>query len=468
MEQKVERRIWTLTTITLTIMLALTIFSPGLFAEPGAAGDQDKSTEQYLRELQYTFYLLLQNYVDETDPEVLFEGAMNGMLDSLEDPYTVFVQDLFLQDLNDTTSGQFGGVGLYITTEIFDEENPRGRLPYVRVVSPIEGTPAYKAGIHAGDYIFEIEGESAEGYTSDEVSDKLRGKAGSEVNVTFLQEGGIKYNVDIKRAVIEIPTVKYDTIDDIGYVRIIEFTPYTAERVEEAIRSFKKAGCTSLIIDVRSNPGGLLESVVDVADYFFSDGIIVSTKSRVESENEVFKAKRGVLVPEEWPVAILIDQGSASAAEILTGALKDRDRAEVIGETSFGKGSVQQFLRLGDNAIKMTTARYYTPSGVNIDKTGIDPDIPVESHELTDEEFESYKTIIEEDRIGLFIQDEGTPSDRKIENFISDLNAEGLIIDDYFLRVMIQSEINRNLDNPPVYHLEYDDTLKRAVEEVSR
>ncbi|MDC7225059.1 MAG: S41 family peptidase [Spirochaetales bacterium] len=463
-----ERRNWTLKTITLSLLLMFAVFSPGLFAESDGPDRGEKTTEQYMRELQYTFYLLLQNYVDETDPEVLFEGAMNGMLNSLEDPYTVFVQDLFLQDLNDTTSGQFGGVGLYITTEVYDEENPRGRLPYVRVVSPIEGTPAYKAGIHAGDYIYEIEGVSAEGYTSDEVSDKLRGKAGTYVNVTFLQEGDIKYNVDIKRAVIEIPTIKFDTIGEIGYVRIIEFTPYTAERFEEAVRTFIKTGCTSLIVDVRSNPGGLLESVVDVADYFFSDGVIVSTKSRVESENEVFEAKRGILVPEEWPVAVLIDQGSASASEILTGALKDRDRAVVIGETTFGKGSVQQFLRLGNNAIKMTTARYYTPSGVNIDHTGIDPDIPIENRELSDEEFESYKTIIEEDRIGGFVRESGTPSDRQINDFISGLATENIILDEYYLRVMIQNEVNRNLDNPPVYNLKYDDALKKAVEEVSK
>ena len=463
-----ERRIWALATITLSLMLALAVFSPRLFAEAGGSDKGGKSTEQYMRELQYTFYLLLQNYVDETDPEVLFEGAMKGMLDSLDDPYTVFVQDLFLQDLSDTTSGQFGGVGLYITTEVFDEDNPRGRLPFVRVVSPIEGTPAYKAGIHAGDYIYDIDGESAEGYTSDEVSDKLRGKAGTSVNVTFLQEGGVRYNVDIERAVIEIPTVKYDTIGDIGYVRIIEFTPYTADRFEEAVKSFLRDDCTSLIVDVRSNPGGLLESVVDVADYFFRDGVIVSTRSRLESENEVYEAKRGVLVPEEWPVAVLIDQGSASASEILTGALKDRGRAEVIGETSFGKGSVQQFLKLGDNAIKMTTARYYTPSGVNIDKTGIDPDIPITSHELTDEEFESYKRIVEEDRIGIFVREKGTPSKSQITRFIGDLAGEGIVLDDYYLRVMIQNEINRRLDNPPVYNLEYDDTLKKAVEEVRK
>ncbi len=463
-----ERRIWAITTITLSLILALAVFSPQLFAEADGAGKGEKTTEQYMRELQYTFYLLLQNYVDETDPKVLYEGAMKGMLDSLNDPYTVFVQDLFLQDLSDTTSGQFGGVGLYITTEVYDEENPRGRMNYVRVVSPIEGTPAYKAGIHAGDYIFEIDGESAEGFTSDQVSDLLRGKAGTVVNVTFLQEGGIKYNVDIKRAVIEIPTVKFDKIDEIGYVRIIEFTPYTADRFEEAVRSLLRDRCTSLIVDVRSNPGGLLDSVVDVADYFFKDGTIVSTRSRLESENEVFEATRGVLVPEEWPVAVLIDQGSASAAEILTGALKDRDRAVVLGETSFGKGSVQQFLRLGDNAIKMTTARYYTPSGVNIDKTGIEPDITVEPHKLSDEEFESYKTIVEEDRIGKFVQEQGNPTTRAINAFIAGLRSEGINLDEYYLKVLIQNEINRHLDNPPVYNLEYDDVLKKAVEELRK
>jgi carboxyl-terminal processing protease len=468
MEQKVERRIWAMTTLTLFLALILTVFAPRLTAETGTSGNNEKSTEQYMRELQYTFYLLLQNYVDEIDPEVLFEGAMNGMLSSMGDPYTVFVQDLFLQDLNDTTSGRFGGVGLYITTEIYDEENPRGRLPYVRVVSPIDGTPAYKAGIHAGDYIYEIEGESARGLTSDQVSEKLRGKAGTSVNVTFLQEGDVKYNVSLERAVIEIPTVKYDLIDNIGYVRIIEFTPYTAERFEEAIRYFLKKKCTSLIIDVRSNPGGLLESVIEVVDYFFSDGIIVSTRSRLESENEVHTAKKGILVPESWPVAVLIDQGSASAAEILTGALKDRERATIVGETTFGKGSVQQFLRLGDNGIKMTTARYYTPNDINIDKTGIEPDIFVTPNELTDEEFESYRRVVEEDLIGSFVRENETPSHAKIDSFIEELKKDGIVLDDYYLNVMIRNEINRRMDNPPVYNLEYDEALKKAVEVVEQ
>lgn len=459
-----ERRIWAMATLVLSLVIIMSVFAPRLTAETGNADDAGKSAEQYMRELQYTFFLLMQNYVDEVDPEQLFEGAMNGMLNSLGDPYTVFVQDLFLQDLSDTTSGQFGGVGLYITTEIYDEENPRGRLPYVRVVSPIEGTPAYKAGIHAGDYVYEIEGESAEGLTSDQVSEKLRGKAGTFVNVTFLQEGGVKYRVSLERAIIEIPTVKYDTIGDMGYLRIIEFTPYTAERFEEAVRFFLDEDCASLIVDVRSNPGGLLESVVKIADYFFSDGVIVSTRSRLESENEVHRAKRGVLVPEEWPVAVLIDQGSASASEILTGALKDRERATVIGETTFGKGSVQQFLRLGDNAIKMTTARYYTPSGVNIDKTGIDPDIPIESKEFTEEEFESYKRVVEEDLIGGFVRENRNPSQIRIDYFINSLQEDGVMLDRDYLNIMIQNEINRRLDNPPVYNLEFDEALQRAVD----
>jgi carboxyl-terminal processing protease len=465
MERKNERILWISITILLTFSLVFVIFTPQVFAD---SGKSDRMLTEYFNDMETAFYYLMNAYVDEVDPDVLFRGAMEGLFASVEDPYTVFLEDMYLQELEDTTQGSFGGVGLYITSERTNDGVENFYLPYVRVVAPIEGTPAYRAGVHSGDYIIEINGESGEGLSSDEVSGLLRGAPNTRVNVTFLQEGEIHFNVDINRAVIEIPTVKYDIIDqNTGYLRIIEFTPYTADRVKEAINYFKDEDCDSIIIDVRNNPGGLLSSVVDICDNFFSSGVIVSTRSRIATENKIYNAHLSTQAPRNWPVVVLIDQGSASASEILTGAMKDRERATIVGQTSFGKGSVQQFIRLGEeNAIKLTTARYYTPNDISIDKTGIDPDIFVEEELLSDEQQDSYREVIENHMISRFINENRVPSQEDINNFIVQLKDDGINLEDYHLRMLIQSELYRRMDNPPVFSLEYDKILQRGLQEI--
>lgn len=461
-----ERKIWIAVVFLLTFSLIFFLITPRIYAD--SPNRNDRTMTEYFNDLETAFYYLMNAYVDEVDGEVLFRGAMNGMFASLEDPYTVFVEDMFLQDLEDTTMGDFGGVGLYITSERVEEGEEGFYLPYVRVVSPIEGTPAYRAGVHAGDYIIEIDGQSAEGMTSDEVSELLRGQPDTDVNVTFLQQGEYRFNVDITRAVIEIPTVRYDIIDDkTGYLRIIEFTPYTPERVEEALKYFKNEGCDSLVIDVRNNPGGLLTAVVDVCNFFFGGGTIVSTRSRIPSESRTYSARLGSLVPRNWEVVVLINQGSASASEILTGALKDRDRAIIVGQTTFGKGSVQQFIRLGEeNGIKLTTARYYTPNGVNIDQTGIEPDILVEEELLNEEEQDSLRQLIENHSIPAFVNEYPNPTDQQVENFIESLRNDSIVLQERQLKMLVQNEVERRMDDPPVYSLEYDLILQRGLQAI--
>ena len=460
MKRKTERVIWI--SVTLSLLLALSII---LFAPAVAAQSSGISSENYLRIFETAYYLILQNYVDEVPPEKLFQGAMRGLFESLEDPYSQYLSEDELQSLTDTTSGQFGGVGLYISKDIYDEDKPNGRRPYVRVVSPIEGTPAYRAGIHSGDYIYKINGESAKDLSTDEVSNLLRGEAGTDVTVTILRGKDITFDVVLTRANIEIPTVRWDYIDrDTGYLRIIQFTPYTAIRVEEALKDFKRKRTDSIIIDVRSNPGGLLNSVVEISDYFFDSGTIVSTRSRIPGENEIYKASSGKIVPEKTDLYIIIDGGSASASEILTGVLKDRSRAVVVGETTYGKGSVQQMLMLGNSAIKLTMARYYTPNGVNIDQTGIEPDVVVAEDELTDRDIEDYKTLIEENRVGNFVDSYPDPDSSRIDWFIQSLRDEEIELEEQFLRIMIRNETNRRMDDPPVFDMEFDRSLQKAME----
>ncbi len=460
MKRKTERVLWLSITLTLVAALTLVVLAPSVSAQSSGL-----TTENYLRLFETAYYLILRNYVDEVPPEQLFHGAMTGLFESLDDPYSLYLNEEELQSLTDTTSGQFGGVGLYISKDIYEEGNAFGRRPYVKVVSPIEGTPAYRAGIHAGDYIYQINGETAKDMTTDEVSNLLRGPAGTDVTVTILRGDNITFDVVITRAIIEIPTVKWDYIDrDTGYLRIIQFTPYTTDRVEEALKDFRRKGVDNIIVDVRSNPGGLLNSVVDISDFFFNNGTIVSTRSRIPGENEVFKAKSGTLVDDDTEIYVLVDNGSASASEILTGALKDRGRATVVGQTTYGKGSVQQMLMLGNSAIKLTMARYYTPSGVNIDKTGIEPDVEVEEKELNEQDIEDYRVLLEENLVGRFIDGNDKPGTGEIDRFISSLREEGIQLEDNFLKIMIRNEINRRMDDPPVYDLEYDKSLQKAME----
>ena len=227
---------------------------------------------------------------------------------------------------------------------------------------------------------------------------------------------------------------------------------------------FSAQGLDKLIVDVRSNPGGLLDSVVEIADLFFSGGVVVSTQYRQERQNKIHRAAPGKIVPSNMEIVVLIDKGSASASEILTGALKDRNRATVIGETSFGKGSIQQMIPLNGAAIKLTTGRYYTPDGNNIDKTGIDPDIAVEEPELTEAQALSYASLLQENRVGAFVNENPDPSSTQVDRFIRKLQNEGLDPGEKILRLMVKREAERRLNVPPIIDMEFDSVLIRAVE----
>ncbi len=473
-----DRATWIAVTAFLAVFAGGVALSPHLLF----AQQQREDTQQYINRLQYAFDFILNNYVDQVPAEDLYEGAMKGLFESLEDPYSYYLTASDMEDISDTTTGKFGGVGLYISRPINarqengegegDDENslnarPAGeRSKYIKVVAPIEDTPAYRAGIHAGDYIMKVEDESTAELTVDEVVDRLRGNPGSDVTVTILRGKDITFDVTITRAVIEVPTVKYEMIDDeTGYLRIIQFTPYTDDRVKEALNDFEEQGYESLIIDVRGNPGGLLAAVTDTVDLFFPSGVIVSTKSRIPQENEVFRADSSTLVPTDLPVAVLIDEGSASASEILAGAFKDTERGTLIGRTSFGKGSVQKIIPFGQSGFKLTISRYYTPSDTNIDKVGIKPDVVVKDEELTDEDNDSLKRLFENTYIKNFVDEHPDASEAEKRRFISRLQEEeNISLETRVLRKLLKNEYHRRMDFPPIYDLEYDKALQKAVD----
>ncbi|MCL2705092.1 MAG: S41 family peptidase [Spirochaetaceae bacterium] len=456
-----EKYLWMGASVFLAIVVVLFLLSPFTFAQTTGSNDASAYTDV----LQQVMKFIQNYYVEDVDPKKLYEGAMKGMFESLGDPYSVFLTASDMDDLSDTTTGKFGGVGLYISKFSGDITYDEKHLPYVKVVAPIEGTPAYRLGISAGDYIIKIGDKSTEKMTLDEVLKQLRGEPGTKVNITILRGEDIVFAVDIQREYIVVPTVKSAMIDkNIAYLRIIQFTPITTTDVKNALDGFTKKGYKSLIIDLRGNPGGLLSSVTDIANFFLSNEVIVSTRSKIPSENQIYKAEKAVLVSKDIPIIVLIDKGSASASEILAGALKDNKRGFLIGEKTFGKGSVQQVRSIGDAGFKLTMSRYYTPSGENIDKVGIAPDKEIKEETFTDKETESYKKIIEQFIIQDFVKNKPNPTESDISSFINKIQNDGIVLKERVIRKLIRNELNKTNNDPPVYDLEYDLVLKGAVE----
>ena len=468
-------RAMTLAALALSLALTFAAFAPGLYAQ--AQTEKKKNNTHYIEKLEYMFDYIQNHYVDEVDPTQLYEGALKGLFESLNDPHSVYLTVGDMEDYTDTTVGEFGGVGLYISKSaniLVNENGNNTKLketfrtqyaPYVEVISPIEGTPAYRAGVSAGDFIIAIDTESTDSLSMDEVLSRLRGAPGTNVTMTIARKGGLKFDVKVTRAIIEVPVLRSAMIPGgTGYIRVIKWTPFTRDRVAEVLKDFRRKDLNSLILDVRGNPGGLLSAAVEVSNLFLTRGPIVSTQSRIEKESEIFYADRKTALEEDIPVAVLIDEGSASASEIFAGAMKDSDRAILVGAASFGKGSVQQIHAFGEGGFKMTTARYYTPKGVNIDKVGIVPHVLVTEEEFSDEEQEDLQILFEENRIPFFVEQNPKADARQVAQFIEKLQKEGISLKTRVLKRMIHREVNRTLSEPPIYDLEYDTALQKAME----
>lgn len=442
------------------LFFIISVFSSQCFAQSPANSSSSKKFA-YLNKFDSMFQFVLQNYVDEVDPKVLYEGAMKGMMDSLGDPYTSYLDEDTIRDLSDTTNGSFGGVGLSISKPIESKPN---KPAYVEVASPIEDTPGAKAGILAGDYIIEVNGKPTESMTMDEVLKHLRGKVGESVKVTILRGKNLKFTVELVRALIEIPTVKYGMIGNTGYMRLIQFTPDIPERVQDALNSFKKdKNFKNLVIDLRDNPGGLITSAVAVADKFIDEGPIVTTKSRLDFENAVYKASKNKTQLRGIPMVVLINQGSASASEIVAGALKDNHLAYLVGAKSYGKGSVQQVIPLGaSEEVKMTVARYYTPSDTNIDKVGIQPDKEVLYPKLTEDDEKNYSSLLEANVIVPYVEEHPDMTEKEIAAYAEELKKE-YSLDSRLLRRIIRIQVNRTKPTA-LYDLDYDIQLNAALE----
>jgi carboxyl-terminal processing protease len=348
----------------------------------------DTANYQELEKFMSVYERVKANYVDQVDDHTLIKGAIDGMLNAL-DPHSSYVEASDFDTLRTTTDGNYGGLGITVSTED----------GAVKVVTPTEDTPAWRAGIKAGDYITHINGELVYGLTLDEAVEKMRGAPGTPIKITIVRPGRDKpFDVAMVRERIELRPVKWEIKDGIGIININTFSGNVADQTKSALLSIDKAtGGKPLgyVVDLRSNPGGLLDQAVDVSDAFLESGEIVSQRGRDKNDIERYYARPGDMA-HGLPVIVLVDAGTASASEIVAGALQDHRRALVMGEKSFGKGSVQTVVQTGpQSALRLTTARYYTPSGRSVQAGGIEPDIAVP--QISDPDYKDRPRIREAD-----------------------------------------------------------------------
>ena len=324
-----------------------------------------------------------REYIDEINQSESMDSAINGLLQSL-DPYSSYMSPEILEEMQTETSGEFGGLGIEVSME----------AGVVKVISPIDDTPASKAGLKAGDYIVKINDTQVQGKSLSEAVDLMRGPVGSSIELTVRRRGEKKaLTFNITREIIEIQSVKSELLEEnIGYIRLTSFNENSSDQIEKQIKKLKKnKNLNSFILDLRNNPGGLLNQAIRISDFFLENGEIVSTKSRKKTENRKWFAKKGDITDGKT-LLVLINYGSASASEIVAGALKDHKRAIVVGENSYGKGSVQSIIPLKNRgAIRLTVAKYYLPSGKSISEVGVRPDIEV------NEEGDNFKIRTETD-----------------------------------------------------------------------
>jgi carboxyl-terminal processing protease len=357
-----------------------------------------------LRTFADVFNHIRLSYVEEIDDKTLLENAIRGMLSGL-DPHSNYLDAKSFDDLQVSTTGEFGGLGLEVGME----------NGYVKVISPIDGTPAEKAGIESGDLIIQLDGKPVKGMSLNEAVKVMRGKRGSDIELTVLREGIRQaFDVTVTRDIIKVVSVRSKTLEDgFGYIRVAQFQSKTGGEFRKAITSLRKDNTElkGLVVDLRNNPGGILQASVEVADSLLDNGLIVYTEGRLNDSKSKYSASPNDLT-DGAPVVVLINGGSASASEIVAGALQDHHRAVIMGTDSFGKGSVQTVVPLSEkHAIKLTTARYYTPSGRSIQAQGIVPDITVERAKI--EKIKTRERITEADLQGHLSSSNGDESDSK-------------------------------------------------------
>lgn len=417
---------------TLILLLGLLLgvslaIGQGVLAEKNATGATAGLPLESVRTLSEVFDKIKQNYVEDVDDKTLLNDAISGMVSGL-DPHSSYLDEKSFEELRVGTTGEFGGLGIVVGMED----------GFVKVVSPIDDTPAQRAGVKAGDLIIRLDDKPVKGMGLDEAVKLMRGKPGTKITLTIVRKNEDKpLKVTITRDRIRVKSVKYKLLEPgYAYVRISQFQERTGKELRKAISKMKKESkgkLKGLVLDLRNNPGGLLDSAISVSDAFLNKGVIVSIKGRTE-DSKISQAATPGDIMNGAPIVVLVNEGSASASEIVSGALQDYNRAVIMGEKTFGKGSVQTVIPIGNNtALKLTTARYYTPSGRSIQAEGITPDIDLDDVKVAKKEKDEFKALSEADLAGHLENPndkKGAPKSDKAGKKEGP-DAESLVTDDY-------------------------------------
>ncbi len=462
----------------LTLLTVSRVFFTGnpLFADTnstnaleGYINPEDENYFRFFPMFKETYNILKREFYDKTQTTAkkLIYGAIRGMMESVNDPYTTFMDPAISKEFSIDMTGSFGGLGIQIDI----------RDSWLTVISPMEDTPAWRAGIKPGDRIIEIEGKTTKGITVKQAVDQMRGRPGTRVTITLSRDGITDpFKITITREEIKLRTIRTDRIEHnrkkYAFIKILEFSMPTADEFRSKLQAALKEKPDGLIVDLRNNPGGLLNVVVNVADDFLSEGLIVYTRGRLPENNSDFYATRETtFVPANLPMVILINQGSASASEIFAGAMRDTGRAVLVGMKSFGKGSVQKTYTFQDDGsiIKYTVAKYFTPSGDSIDKKGIVPNI---------EEKMWYETLSEEERTAMvkiqgtnfvkeFLAKNAKPDTRQTEEFRKTLADQGFKVGTKSLSWLIKMKQDEKT-MPMATDTEFDNQLSKALDVLDR
>ncbi|OHD71748.1 MAG: hypothetical protein A2W19_15500 [Spirochaetes bacterium RBG_16_49_21] len=445
------------------VHLLLLAFLAGLFIGINASflSSAAEPAHKYLDYFHRVYQLIVTEYVDESSPRDMFYGAISGMMNALNDPFSRFLDEKSYEELKEMTTGKFLGVGIEITI----------RDGQVMVVSPIDDSPAKKAGIMSGDVITKINDKQAKGMKLEKIEKMIRGLPKSSVKLQIKREGFDEPLVfEMERAPVKINSVEYDMIEggNIGYLRIKNFGSETTRDAAKALKFFNSRGAGRIVIDLRNNPGGLLSSSIEISEFFLDKGkTIVSTRGKEGSGRvQVFKSQNNQLYKHE--LIVLVNNGTASAAEILSAAVRDNGRGKLLGVTTFGKGSVQKSFNLDDNiGVAITVAKYYTPSGELIHKKGIKPDYIVPSEKLSAADLRNLKIVREKKLVEEFATRDINYTPQTRESFQQQLKKNGVSLSaktaDFVLRDWIYRFKKR-----PLYDLEFDTQLNEAIRHLGK
>ncbi|MFW5770632.1 MAG: S41 family peptidase [Spirochaetota bacterium] len=441
-----------------TVHFIVVAFLIGMFAGVNISfsATAAEPPHRYLDYFHKVYQIIKTDYVDVPGTKDLFYGAIRGMIASLDDPFSRFLDEKAFNELKEETTGEFVGVGIEISVK-------DGQIV---VISPIDGTPAMKAGIQAGDTIIKVNGTEIKDKDLSDIIKLIRGKPATDVTLSIKREGYDELlDIEMERAPIKIETVKYDVIQDTdtGYLKVSLFSENTPNDIREALKDFNKKNINKLIIDLRWNPGGLLDGAITISDMFLDKGMeIVSTRGRkgtgsirkYDSENDpLFSGK----------IIVITNRGSASASEIFSGAMQDNNRSKLLGEKTFGKGSVQKFFNLNENVgVSLTIAKYYTPSGMSIHGKGIKPDYKVDSDVISSEEQKQINILMKKKLLDKFSDSHNTYNETTRKEFYQFVKKHGIKLSDKTADYVLKNELS-GVSKHPVYDLEFDRQLREAV-----